>query len=269
MSGQTAGGNDTATDSSGEGFVTFYGDAGGNMSGHAHGGNDSLQTGLEDSVVFYGDAGGNLGDHAVGGDDAMNVASAGLVVAYGDAMSMSGHAHGGNDTLAVRAQLFANDLLVGDAQTMSGNTHGGNDVLSVDAVRHPQGTITLIGDAQTMSGNACGGNDTLISGNGNDDMWGDAQVMLGHARGGNDTFVFNFNNGQDKIEDFGQGVCGAGPNLGTDHIDVSALGIKNFSQLDISAFDPTTHQSTIAFSPGNDVVVHSQIALTAHDFLFA
>jgi hypothetical protein len=100
-------------------------------------------------------------------------------------------------------------------------------------------------------------------------MWGDAQVMLDHAKGGNDTFVFNFGNGQDKIHDFGQGVCRAGPNWGTDHIDVSALGITDFSQLNISAFDPTTHESTISFSSGNDVVVHSLEALEAQDFLFA
>ena len=101
-------------------------------------------------------------------------------------------------------------------------------------------------------------------------MWGDAQVMLGNARGGNDTFVFSFNNGHDKIEDFGQGVqCIAGSNWGVDHIDVSALGITNFSQLNISTFNPTTDESTITFSSGNDVVVHSQVALTQHDFLFA
>ena len=100
-------------------------------------------------------------------------------------------------------------------------------------------------------------------------MWGDAQVMFGNARGANDTFVFNFNNGNDKIEDFGQGVRGTGPNLGIDHIDVSALGIENFSQLNISAFDPTTYESTITFSTGNEVVVHSQMVLTERDFLFA
>ncbi len=129
-------------------------------------------------------------------------------------------------------------------------------------------SITLIGDAQTMSGHSRGGNDTLISGNGNDDMWGDAQVMVDHAKGGNDTFVFKFNNGQDKIGDFGQGACSAGSNWGTDHIDVSALGIQDFSQLTISAFDPTTHDSRISFDTG-DVVVHSQHLLTEHDFLFA
>ena len=157
---------------------------------------------------------------------------------------------------------------------MSANAQGGNDTLTGGSFQLPlpAGTYTntLVGDAQTMSGEACGGDDKLISGTGNDDMWGDAQVMLGKAHGGNDTFVFNFNNGHDRIEDFGQGKqCVAGSNWGTDHIDVSALGIDDFGQLSISAFDPTTHESTITFSSGNDVVVHSQVALTQHDFLFA
>jgi Ca2+-binding RTX toxin-like protein len=185
-----------------------------------------------------------MGDCAVGGDDTfIGGANSGTAdnLVYGDALTMSDKAQGGNDTLT-----------------------GGNFLVPL-----PAGTYnnTLIGDAQTMSGNACGGNDKLISGAGNDDMWGDAQVILGNARGGNDTFVFNFNNGHDKIEDFGQGV--AGSNCGTDHIDVSALGIQDFSELSISAFDPTTHESTITFSSGNDVVVHSQVALTERDFLFA
>jgi hypothetical protein len=197
--------------------------------------------------TFFGDAGGTMSDAARGGDDTfMGGAPAGtpgLNLAYGDALAMSGNAHGGNDTLV-----------------------GGDD-----ATPQPAGTFdnTLIGDAQTMSDRACGGNDKLISGTGNDDMWGDAQVILGMAKGGNDTFRFNFASGHDKIEDFGQGVCVAGSNWGTDHIDVTALGITDFGQLSISAFDPTTHESTITLSPGNDVVVHSQVALTSHDFLFA
>jgi hypothetical protein len=216
---------------------------------------------------------------------------------------MSGNAHGGNDTLIPGRSLFGNSTLVGDAQTMSDNAQGGDDILgATDSVlSSARGTITLlgdaqtmsnnahggddtltglnvatpqpfgifnsivVGDAQTMSGNARGGNDILISGTGNDDMWGDAQAMLGNTKGGNDTFKFNFNNGHDKIEDFGQGES----NLGTDHINVSVLGIENFSELTISAFDPTTHESTITFSPGNDVVVHSEEALRPQDFIFA
>jgi len=50
---------------------------------------------------------------------------------------------------------------------------------------------------------------------------------------------------------------------------MSALGIYNFSELNISSFDPVTHESVITFSSGNDVVVHSQFALTQYDFIFA
>jgi Ca2+-binding RTX toxin-like protein len=116
-----------------------------------------------------------------------------------------------------------------------------------------------------MSDYARGGNDRLVSGTGNDDIWGDAQMMLGFAQGGNDTFVFDFDNGHDKVEDFGQGLS----NQGADHIDVSALGIENFSDLSFSPFDSVTHESTVTFSPGNDVVVHSQQALRPQDFIFA
>jgi hypothetical protein len=56
---------------------------------------------------------------------------------------------------------------------------------------------------------------------------------------------------------------------GTDHIDVTALGIHEISELNILAFDSATHTSTITFSPGNELVVHSQIALNQNDFLFA
>jgi Ca2+-binding RTX toxin-like protein len=107
----------------------------------------------------------------------------------------------------------------------------------------------------------------LVSGTGNDQMWGDAPVVSGNAQGGNDTFVFKPGNGHDTIGDFGQGQ--AGSQWGIDHIDVTALGIHAFSELNISAFDPATHESTITFNPGNDLVVHSQIALNQNDFLFA
>jgi hypothetical protein len=222
---------------------TFFGDAGGDMLDFAHGGNDTLDgtNNVAGNSNFFGDAGGNMGGHSVGGDDTfLSSGQFGKCLAYGDALTMSDKAHGGNDTL-------------------KGTDGSGSPFVSV-----------LVGDAQTMSDNARGGCDTLISGTGNDDMWGDAQVMLGNARGGNDRFVFNFNSGHDVIEDFGQGVASiAGSNWGTDHIDLSALGIHDLSQFSISVFDPTTHESTITFSSGNDVVVHSQVALTQHDFLFA
>lgn len=242
MSGSVRGGDDTFN-KTGLGGSTFYGDAAGDMSDRAHGGDDTFQaSGTQDQNIFYGDAGRNMGDQAVGGDDTYiggNVFSQLVNQVYGDASTMSGHAHGGNDTLV-----------------------GGDDPNA-----HPAGSYEtiLVGDARSMSDYAGGGDDRLVSGTGNDDIWGDAQMMLGFAKGGNDTFVFNFDNGHDKIEDFGQGLS----NLGTDHIDVSALRIENFGDLSISSFDPATHESTIMLSPGNDVVVHSEQALRPQDFIFA
>jgi len=154
------------------------------------------------------------------------------------------------------------DVIVGDLPQVA---QGGNDTLvGVDIGTTPVHS-TLIGDAQTLSDSARGGDDRLISRTGDDAMWGDAQAMLGSAQGGNDMFVFDSANGHDSIGDFGQG----GSNLGTDHIDVTALGIHDFSELNISAFDPSAHESTITFSTGNDVIVHSESALTQQDFLFA
>ena len=83
-----------------------------------------------------------------------------------------------------------------------------------------------------------------------------------------DTFVFKAGNGLDVINDFGQGDRSAGRELGTDLIDVSAMGYTDFSQLSISTFDPVAHQSTISFDSGNLVIVHSQTALGAEDFIF-
>jgi serralysin len=155
---------------------------------------------------------------------------------------------------------------------------GGNDVLVATIATGTIGSSFLDGaagnDELTVvggSGNILiggAGDDTLIQGTGTDDtMRGDA---LGTAQFGNDTFVFNVDNGHDAIVDFGQGAIDvAGPDWGTDRIDVTALGIEDFSELTISAFDPTTHESTITFSPDNDVVVRSEVALTSDDFIFA
>jgi hypothetical protein len=43
----------------------------------------------------------------------------------------------------------------------------------------------------------------------------------------------------------------------------------DFSELDISAFDAVAHVITMTFSIGNDVVVRSEFAPAAQDFLFA
>jgi Ca2+-binding RTX toxin-like protein len=209
------------------------------MSGSAKGGNDTFVGVLNSTNTFYGDAGIEMIGNSVGGSDHFTGGTSSTNTAYGDTLNMSGRAVGGNDVLTGGDD--ASGLLAGSF----------NDI--------------LVGDAKLMADQSRGGNDTIVSGTGNDDMWGDAQLIIGKAQGGNDSFVFAAGNGHDKIEDFGQTV---GSQNGKDHIDVSGLGIGDFTQLTVSAFDEATHESTITFSPGNDVIVHSQHALTAQDFIF-
>lgn len=137
MSDHAQGGNDSFNDSSIFNFriggSTFYGDAGGDMSDDAHGGNDTFATtGLHNNYVFYGDAGGNMGDQTVGGDDTYIGGNV-----FHDFRNSMNHAYG-------------------DALTMSGNAQGGNDTLigGNDPTPPPGGEYesNLIGDAQTMSG---------------------------------------------------------------------------------------------------------------------
>jgi hypothetical protein len=272
LTGNVTATDDTLTSSNFNG--DFVGDAGGNILGNVKAGHDTL-TGLDATDnILVGDAFGNISGNAKAGNDnltggADTGANEHENQLYGDAHdTMTGNARGGSDTLT--GGDGADNQLIGDADSMTGNARGGNDILTAgDAPLSPgpQFANTLIGDASRMTGNARGGNDTLISGTGNDDMWGDAQNMNGHARGGSDTFVFNALNGHDVIEDFGQGLSKQA--TGTDHIDVSALGITDFALLTISSYDANSNTSTITFSVGNDVVVHSETALTAHDFIFA
>jgi len=245
-------------------IVTLYGDAGGSIGDFAHGGDDYFKftaTGISEATVC-GDAGTDMSGFAHGGNDTCYGAQNVQLTFFGDAGGgMSGFAVGGNDSFYAATTGHSENVAYGDAFSMTGFALGGNDHLTGG-----NSGSTLVGDANTMSGNAHGGNDVLISGTGNDLMWGDAQTMLGGAQGGNDVFVFNVNNGHDSIGDFGQSDLSQ---WGHDLIDVSALGIHDFSGLNISAYDPVTQESTITFSPGNDVVVHSQSALTLHDFIFA
>jgi hypothetical protein len=298
MNDDASGGNDILTGGSiysGSGGLenAIWGDASW-MAGNAQGGDDILIGGSNNSGDSYlnfpfinflqGDA-GLFYDHAQGGDDILTGGDANGVnpvynYLYGDAGGVSyAYAQGGDDILTGGSSSGPSpvlNFLYGEGQYMLDSSQGGDDIL-IGGERGGSGIVTntLVGDARESfeggpNAQTQGGNDRLISGiNATDHMWGDWQTVTGGSSGGNDTFVFNFNNGHDRIEDFGQGVCEAGPNLGTDHIDVSALGIEYFNQLDISAFDPTTYESTITFSPDNDVVVHSQVALTSHDFFFA
>jgi Ca2+-binding RTX toxin-like protein len=153
------------------------------------------------SAALYGDAVGDMTANAVGGDDSLTLTitgsggTVGPTLVIGDAgHSMTGAAQGGDDALTVHigAGLSPEVVLIGDAGTlMTDSAHGGDNILTVTGgdPNSPLGA-TLIGDAPTMSVAAHGGNDVLTGGRGNDFLFGDAQnynpALLGLITGGKD-----------------------------------------------------------------------------------
>lgn len=293
MSDHSKGGNDTFTvvgNAPPGGLInTFYGDAGGNMSGHVHGGDDSfIASGTNGSFpsIFYGDAGGDMSDFAHGGDDVAvlptvnglpnpppQIGNQTTNEATGDALTMSSHAVGGDDTLTGGNAVGSGELdniLRGDAGAMSGFTHGGNDVLTGgNNTGDGQLNNFLYGDALSLSGSSKGGNDTLYAGTTapdgtvSNDMWGDG-LLLNGARGGRDQFVFKDNGlmtvgTQNTIEDFSQSQH--------DQIVFSNVaGVHSFNDLVITQTGP----DTVITAGADQVTLHNfSGSLTAHDILFA
>jgi hypothetical protein len=101
-------GNDVIQTIGGDGGpATVYGDAGQDLSAHAHGGDDSL-TGT--GARFYGDAGGSITGSAFGGNDTalmrLTVGPPGHDF-YGDAgADITDNGHGGNDSFEVNLNPF-------------------------------------------------------------------------------------------------------------------------------------------------------------------
>jgi hypothetical protein len=247
------------------------------MSDFAEGGNDTFIGAGSSASVLYGDAGGNMSGHARGGDDVLLLPGTGGLfstnLAYGDALTMSGTAVGGNDTLTGGDSSGAVDIayqFYGDAKSMSESARGGNDTLTGSNNTGGSGTVSniLFGDAESMSGSAKGGNDTLFAGTAiagstvNNQMWGDGQLTE-RARGGADLFVFKdvgsmtvgTNN---TIEDFSQ--------CQQDKIEFSGVsGVQSFADLIIAE----NGTDTIIGAGADQVTLHNFTnALTANDFLF-
>ncbi|MEK9282101.1 MULTISPECIES: hypothetical protein [unclassified Bradyrhizobium] len=241
------GGSDTFTGRSGS-ANTFFGDAGGTMSGHAQGG--------DDEAVFAGNAPFNV-----------RVPN----FAYGDALTMTGNAVGGNDRLTGGAAT--GDVLnqfYGDAKSMSDSAHGGNDTLTGGNATGP-GTVTniLFGDAESLSGSAKGGDDILYAGTAaagstvTNDMWGDGQLS-GGAQGGADLFVFKDSGSMtvgthNTIEDFSQAQ--------QDKIEFAGVtGVQSFANLVVAQ----SGTDTVITAGADQITLHNfSSALTANDFLFA
>jgi hypothetical protein len=259
------------------------------MSGHVHGGDDSfIASGTNGSFpsIFYGDAGGDMSDFAHGGDDVAvlptvnglpnpppQIGNQTTNEATGDALTMSSHAVGGDDTLTGGNAVGSGELdniLRGDAGAMSGFTHGGNDVLTGgNNTGDGQLNNFLYGDALSLSGSSKGGNDTLYAGTTapdgtvSNDMWGDG-LLLNGARGGRDQFVFKDNGlmtvgTQNTIEDFSQSQH--------DQIVFSnVVGVHSFNDLVITQ----TGTDTVITAGADQVTLHNfSGSLTAHDILFA
>ena len=132
MSDDAQGGNDILDGSHGS-FTHEYGDAGGNMSGYAKGGNDTLIGGVDGSALF-GDAGGNMSDHALGGNDILISSGAQIHDRFWCNVRRCwgtnvGLFKGGNDVLTYTGP-DSFDGMYGDAKTMIDNAHGGDDILT-------------------------------------------------------------------------------------------------------------------------------------------
>ena len=159
--------------------LNMFGDAGGNITNHGVGGNDTLIaqfTGSPDfvstTVNIYGDAGGSLSEHAIGGNDVIVGPDAGngsnsIVNLFGDAgTNLTGYAVGGDDVITGGTTIIGSGAtlkIFGDAgENMTDHAIGGNDLIVADFSRHQ----FLFGDAgNDMSGYAKGGNDQIILGN--------------------------------------------------------------------------------------------------------
>ncbi|MCA6121747.1 hypothetical protein J6500_07525 [Bradyrhizobium sp. WSM 1704] len=261
MSGDAKGGNDTvtgdSTNSLRNGF-SLFGDAECAMSDHTQGGNDTVigVFGGRSANTLVGDGGTMTGD-AHGGNDTLAAFQAnqdGSAALYGDAFGITDHARGGNDTLTFTIGSNAQNGgggLYGDAGELAGDASGGNDTLTVvDLSGHfNYESFTMIGDAYTMSGSAHGGNDIVAGGAYADYIVGDAlhynPAAPGSITGGRD--VLNGAGGNDEMW--------GGPNN------------------DIFVFDRGSGQDLIHdFNQGNTAVGSTAVEhdlIDVHDYGFA
>jgi hypothetical protein len=157
--------------------------------------------------------------------------------------------------------------------------------------------LGLYGDAQFTDGKSKAGDDTLISGQGNDQMWGDFGSKLTRSSGrdndcdsrdddhesehdgddddgdddhcssnvnnyaGRDTFVFGTDNGKDTIFDFQRGL---------DKIELKGIAyFQAFNDLCIATSESNPANSVIEFLNGNSITLVGVNCLDASDFVFA
>ncbi len=195
---------------------------------------------LDGDDSFAGGDGNDEVQGSNGNDDIQGEIGDDLLNGGGHDDTLSGGT--GNDTLLGGS---GDDSLLGDDDDDVIN--GGN---GADDIQGGAGEDSIIGgkDDDVIDGGS--GLDTIEGGFGNDTMDGGD---------GADTFVVIANNGQDVINNFGNGP---------DVIDVSGLGISSVGQMTIS--DDGT-DTTIDFGSGNSIVLTGILSadVDASDFVLA
>jgi serralysin len=164
------------------------------------------------------------------------------------------------------------DFIIGDNTGENISTGRDNDLIDGNGGRDR--IAAGRGDDVVLGGNggdfifAGAGDDTVSGGNGDDGLaGGDGKDVVNGGAGfdlisggqGKDVFVFTAGNDRDVIADFRNG---------SDKIDVSALGITDFADLDITGLRGRT---VIDFGEGDRIVLLgvNEARLDATDFLFA
>ncbi len=133
------------------------------------------------------------------------------------------------------------------AGTASDGDGGTDTLVSIERVRGSDDADQLLGNSSANSLAGGAGADLLNGAGGNDRLWGDA---------GADTFVFDSNWGDDRIEDFEDGV---------DTVDMSGTGLS-FGDLSISSSGGDALVSHASYSI--TFVGVSQTDIDANDFVF-
>jgi Ca2+-binding RTX toxin-like protein len=240
-------------------------------------GNDVLIGGFGDDILN-----GGAGDDTLNGGVGADLLVGGLgadTASYASATAAVG-VHMGSTTVnygeAVGDQYVSIENLIGsdfdDELILTAGDNiakGGNGSDQISALA---GNDTLLGEGGDDALYASLGNDTLFGGTGNDLLFADEGVdrleggmgndyLVGGT--GSDTFVFKPNFGFDTISDFEAG------SVGTDMIEISALGVSNFATLR-NLMSESGGNTYIDFADGSELklsdVTISQ--LIASDFIF-
>jgi Ca2+-binding RTX toxin-like protein len=307
MIDDTKGGNDTIVADAGRTVYTTisaFGDAAGDMSGNAQGGNDDITGSVAwrgGANLFAGDTGGSMIDTSRGGNDILDVSVLtmdGGATVSGDAIgSLRGLAHGGNDNLTITLNgdsAISGGTLFGDsAESLMDFAQGGDDVLTAKLDgQYTNAVSQMYGDASTMVGNSHGGNDILNGGAGRDFIYGDARIYEpatpGSITGGIDTlnggagddrmwgggnsdfFTFNTGSGNDTIVDFDQGNKAIGSTaVEHDLIDVQNYGFADWTALSSLIRDNAAGDAVIHLSANDSVTLDGVHAASLHptDFI--